>query len=298
LSTPALFIVSVILLFFPLNPTATTKPVAQSRQPTDLKITTRYTSGARSTASSEYFSGAWSRREMQPVSANVNGHHRAIITQRRPDKVQVFDLDLDAREYVAYETTLPGTSLRAMPRSQQLQPSGTTVQILSDSVDTGETREMFGHMARHIVTKVREVAGPGACASNAESETDGWYIDYEAFPQRRRPQNNGFAHAITSACASAYDRYEFHHSGLTPGYPLATTTTSRHRQKLPDGTTKEFAWSSTVEVVEFSQAPLDPALFQVPPGFRQVRRLAGQRPQSPAQVVWQWFKDTWDDFFD
>src|SRR5262249_35576134 len=162
---PALFIVSVILLFFPLNPTATTKPVAQSRQP-DLKITTRYTSAAMSIATSEYFSGAWSRREMQPVSGSVYGHHRAIITQRGPDKAQVFDLDLDAREYVAYETTLQGTSLRAMPRLRQLQPSGATVQIFSDNVDTGETRQMFGHTAHHIVTKVREVAGPGACASS------------------------------------------------------------------------------------------------------------------------------------
>jgi hypothetical protein len=236
---------------------------------------------------------------MQPFSGDVLGHRRAIISQRGSDRVQVFVLDLDAREYLTYETTLPGTSLSV--KARRLQPSGNTVQLFSDSVDTGETREILGHVARHIITKVRQVSGPGSCSSSSESETDGWYIGYDALPEWQRPRQGEFFHVQFSSgnCANTFDKFELHRSGPSPGYPLATTTTNRSEHRLPDGSLKEFTSSSKMEVVEFSQAPLDPALFQLPPGFRKVHRLADQRgPQSTAQVLWQWLKDTWDDLFD
>jgi hypothetical protein len=237
---------------------------------------------------------------MQPFSGDVTGHRRAIIRQRGSDTVQVFDLDLDAREYVAGETTLQGGSLRA--KSRRLEPSGSTVQLFSDSVDTGETKEIFGHLARHIITKVRQVASPGSCSSSSESETDGWYIGYDAFPEWRRPGKGVFfigSLVSSGKCANTFDKFELHRSGPAPGYPFATTTTSRSEHRLPDGGMEEFTSSSKMEVVEFTQAPLDPALFQVPPGFRKVNMLADQRgPQSNVQALWQWLKDTWDDLFD
>jgi len=237
---------------------------------------------------------------MQPFSGNVSGHRRAIIRQRGSDRVQVFDLDLDAREYVAGETTLQGTSLRAKPR--RLEPSGSTVQVFSDSVDTGETKEIFGQLARHIITKVRQVASPDSCSSSSESETDGWYIGYDALPEWRRPRDGKFSYLVSQFssgnCANTFDKFELHRSGPLPGYPLAITTTNRSEHRLPNGGVKEFTSSSKMEVVEFTQAPLDPALFQVPSGFRKVHRLADQRvPQSTAQALWQWLKDTWDDLF-
>jgi hypothetical protein len=299
MTVPVLITTSILLLFL-AGPTTPSKPGAQPSSPTDLKITTRQTFGAKSFETAEYLSGAWSRREMQPFSGDVTWHRRAIITQRGSDRIQVFDLDLDAGEYVAYETTLQGTSLSAKPR--RVQPSGKTVQVFSDSVDTGETKEIFGHMARRITTKVRQVASPGSCSSSSESETDGWYIGYDALPEWRHPGKGEFriVSLVSSGnCANTFDKFELHRSGPSPGYPLATTTTNRSKHRLPDGGLKEFTSSSKMEVVEFTQAPLDPALFQVPPRFRRVHRLADQRgPQSTAQALWQWLKDTWDDLFD
>jgi hypothetical protein len=177
------------------------------------------------------------------------------------------------------------------------------VQLFSDSVDTGETKEIFGQVARHIITKVRRVASPGACSSSSESETDGWYIGYDALPEWQRPRNGEFAHVnfMSGNCANTFDKFELHRSGPLPGYSIATTTTNRSEQRLPDGSTWEFTSSSKMEVVEFSQAPLDPALFQVPPGFRKVHRLAAQRStahMSGPEALWQWLKDAWDDLFD
>jgi hypothetical protein len=293
-------ITTFIVLFFLASPTTPSKPGAQPSSPSDLKITIRQTLGTQPFETTEYLSGSRSREEMQPFSGYVTGHRRAIIRQRGSDRVQVLDLDLDAREYVAYETTLQGTSLRAKPRL--LEPSGSTVQVFSDSVDTGETREIFGHMARRIITKVRQVPSPDSCSSSSESETDGWYIGYDALPEWRRPGKGEFrivSLVSGSFCTKTFDKFELHRSGPSPGYPLATTTTNRSEHRLPDGGMKEFTSSSKMEVVEFTQAPLDPALFQVPPGFRQVGRLADQGgPQSTAQALWQWLKDTWDDLFD
>lgn len=296
MSDPILAAISIVLIILsgPAIPTKST----QTSSPPDLKITIRHALGTMSFDSTEYLSGARSRGEMPPFSRAVAGHRRAIITRRGSDRVQVFDLDLDAREYVAYETTLQGTSPSARP--QRLQLSGGTVQLFSDSVDTGETKEMFGQVARHIITKVRQVARPGACSSSSESETDGWYIGYDALPEWQRPRNGEFLHVNFSNCTNTFDKFELHRSGPLPGYPLITTTTTRSEQRLPDGSTEEFTSSSKMEVVEFTQVSLDPALFQVPPGFRKVHRLADQRKtaQSGPEALWQWLKDTWDDLFD
>src|SRR5215472_5066393 len=125
--TVRVLITTFIILFFLASPTTPSKPGAQPSSPTDLKMTVRQTLGTKSFETTEYLSGSRSREEMQPFSGNVSGHRRAIIRQRGSDRVQVFDLDLDAREYVAGETTLQGTSLRAKPR--RLEPSGSTVQV-------------------------------------------------------------------------------------------------------------------------------------------------------------------------
>jgi hypothetical protein len=293
MAVPVLITTSIVFVFL-ASPTIPTKPGAQPSGPADLKITIRQTLGTQYFDTTEYLSGRFSRREMQPLTGAVPKHRRAIVTQRGTDRVQVFDLDLDAREYVAYETTLQGTSLSSKP--QRLQPSGATVQLFSDSVDTGERKEIFGQLARHIITKVRQVASPGACSSNSESETDGWYIGYEALPEWRRPRA-GVYHVISGACGDKFDKFEVQRSGPFPGYPLATTTTTLNETRLVDGSNKEFTSSSKMEVLEFTQAPLDPALFQVPAGFRKVHRLADQKTAyTPGlQGVWQRLKDTWDD---
>jgi len=294
LPVPVITYISFLLLLEVPNAT-TSKPETSA----GWKITSRQVLGTKSFDTTQYLSGNLSRRETQPFSGEVYGHRRAIIQQRGADKIQVFDLDLDAREYVAYETTVQGTS-RSSAKPRQMRPTGATVQLFSDSVDTGETKELFGHVARHIVTKVRQVADPAACTSSFESDTDGWYIDYDALPESWRPRKNAFYHLVSfSTCADTFDKFEVHRSGPIPGYPLVMTTTTRSEQRMPDGATMKNTSSSRMEVVEFTQAPLDPGLFQVPPGFRKVHRLADQiGVQSPAQALWQWVKDTWDDLFD
>jgi hypothetical protein len=92
---------------------------------------------------------------MQISSGNVKGHHRAIIRRKGAESIQVYDLDLDAHEYVSYQTDLRGIAPGAKPIA--LKPSGKTYLINTDVVDTGERKEMFGQIARHLITKQKRI---------------------------------------------------------------------------------------------------------------------------------------------
>jgi hypothetical protein len=72
------------------------------------------------------------------------------------------------------------------------------------------------------------------------------------------------------------DKIEIHHTGVTElGYPVEVTDSS----------------FSKTEVIELLTTPLDPALFEVQPGFKQVANLAVNPPQPPSSKllrVWAW----------
>jgi len=77
----------------------------------DLKITKRHTSLGSEFKTTTYYSGENSRSEMQISSGDVKGHHRAVIRRKANESTQVYDLDLDAHEYLSYQTDLRESSL-------------------------------------------------------------------------------------------------------------------------------------------------------------------------------------------
>lgn len=245
----------------------------------DLKITTRYSySGSEEYTNTTYYSGDNSRSEMQISSGNVKGHHRAIIRRKGAESIQVYDLDLDAHKYVSYQTDLRGAVPGVGPRSFAGKPSGKTYQINTDVVDTGERQEMFGHIARHLITKEKRIGGPGNCyRGNVGGEKDGWYIDEDLLPTAVRSKAKmsvaivlGFASQDNQSCS---DKIETHRTGPPTGFPLEETTTWRSEASPFGDTSSQNANFSRTEVLEFVEAPLDPALFQVPPHFKKVKEI-------------------------
>jgi hypothetical protein len=276
--------------------------IFSQNNPKDLKITTRHTFGSPDQASAvstitEFSSGQNSRTEMQFTSGKVLGHHRAIIRQRGTDKIQVYDLDLDAHEYVSYQTDLNGGLPTAKP--MKMKPSGKTFVITTETVDTGERKEMFGQMARHLITTEKRTGGPENCyGGNSEEEIDGWYIDYDALPAWQRPKKAGVAATFLTTSHGnvyCYDKVEVHHSGPATGYPLKLKTTTKQEIMQQDKTLRTYTGGSEMEVVEFSQAPLDPALFKVPPGFKKVDKIID--PTQRRMTYWQWLKDKLHEWF-
>jgi hypothetical protein len=259
----------------------------------DLKIVTRQSLGANEAiTSTEYFSGAWSRQESDRGMDNVRGHHLATIQHHGDDTNELLMLDLDAHEYVQSEVDNRGIRLE----SKRIAPIYAvpnfkgTIDVWIESTDTGERQVMFGQVARHIITKERRVPSPDSCVNSSESETDGWYIDYSAFPMWRRP-----SHAtLNVAGASCFAKLQVHRSGVALGFPVKVTTTFHLQMPAPDA--RVVSSSNTMEVVEFSNAALDPGLFVAPPDFRKVSELTNMdRPPTP--TLWQQAKERFRDLF-
>ena len=244
----------------------------------DLKIVTRNSTGANSaTVLTEYLGASASRTETADKIDNLRGHRVVNIVQYGEAGNQNFMLDLDAHEYTSFETDKRGITLGA--KAIPAKYSGGTVDIWIDSKDTGERQEMFGHIARHIITTTKWVPGPKTSASAAETQTDGWYIDDTILPTWRRPKPNTF-HFI-SLSHGGQDQYKLHRSGVEPGFPVKVITT----QHLPatDANAQATTLTNVSEIVEFTEAPVDPALFQVPSDFRRVDQLGTAHTLLPAK---------------
>jgi hypothetical protein len=268
----------------------------------DLKITTRHTSSRSEFTTTTYYSGENSRSEMQIFSGDVKGHHRALIQKRGAGSIQVYDLDLDAHEYVSYQTDLRGITPGA--KSIAVTPSGKTYLINTDVVDTAERKEMFGHIARRLITKEKRIGGPENCygANNTENIVDGWYIDNDVLPLSMRPKPGVSAHLVfhSTAIGSIYcsDKIETHRTGPPTGFPLKETTTWPSGSLQARDTSTQNTGFSTREVVEFVEAKLDPALFEVPADFRKVDKLTDPTQQRlQALTYWERFKyELWSFF--
>lgn len=261
----------------------------------DLKLTVRHQMGFRPIEITEYYSGEKSRHEMQFSSGTIQGHHRAIIQRSSGNKIQGYDLDLDAKEYMGFKTDLPGTARSSRPSSVKF--SGRTLVISRQSVDTGERREMFGFQARHIITVQKTVSGPeNSSALCPEVEIDGWYLDSDIsrFPTWVHWAGVGVlpaAIAVTPVGRSSgeRDKIEVRQTGPAPRFPLKLKITVVYNVPQPDGSSRRSTRVEETEVVELSRTPLDASLFEVPDDFKKVDKIVDPTGVQTLSS-WQRFK--------
>jgi len=184
--------------------------------------------------------------------------------------------------------------------------SGGTLKIWIENVDTGERKEIFGHTARHIITREKRIAGPGACSKPSLSETDGWYIDGSVLPEWRQQKKNTFGVVVAAEvsagsndkCFNKMDKIEVHRSGVETGFPVKITTTLTNEITQADGTKRTLSSTWGSEVVELKEGPLELALFDVPRDFRLVDSLRNWTAKPPRQqTTWEWFKEKIQEMF-
>jgi hypothetical protein len=270
-----------------------------------LKIVTRQVTGAFSDTRTEYLTSNGLRSEWQTHMGERSGAAMASILQRGNTN-RIYVLDLQAHEYVTYETDSQGGTLR--DRQRPVTYSDGILQIWIESTDTGERQEMFGHVARHIVTREKRLATPGACSRSSESETDGWYIDESVMPEwRRSTKNNGTGVVVAtmvavgsgSVCLNKVDRIDVHQTGTDPGFPLKSTTVMKSEVSDPDGSKRTVASTWGSEVTELREGRLDPALFEVPSDFHRVEVLKNWYTPEPRHQPsgWEWFKEKLEEIF-
>lgn len=231
----------------------------------DTKVKSRQTSGGQTYENTSYIKGKRQRSE-------TNGGQMVNITQcdlRRNITIMPSTKSYMIQSYdqpSAQPSTSPAANTTAPATTQPTKKGGLVTSTVTTR-DTGERKQMFGYTARHIITTMVMESSPDACSeTKVKMETDGWYID-AAFAldcdlgaNYRPPQVHGGG--------GCQDRYQTKQIGTAKkGYPVYEKMTMFG----PDG---RESFSTINEVVEFSQATLDPSLFDVPAGYREVQDFA------------------------
>jgi hypothetical protein len=215
----------------------------------------------------------------------------ALIT--RCDLRQALHLNLDDRQYTTGPLQTFPTREEVLARAAasgqlvvepQREP---TVLVETETVDTGERKKVFGHTARHVLTTRRVIPLAGATRGADTTVTDGWYIDLDTHL------------SCEASWLSARSVHAFHtvhrqgEEGDVPmfkdagepesGFAVASKQTSSGIITLPDGSARQHASIWETKVTELSTAAIDPALFEIPSGFRLVERIR-QDPLPPLVI--------------
>ena len=261
----------------------------------DLKVVSVFrTEKGDPYTSTRYYKGERLRIEFQDRASWKPG----LVTYGPPgadiyqcDAQRYIRLDLESRKYAITPLDDGCRSKNAAP----LSPQKGKIDVYIERTDTGERREILGRAARHIITHQRQVAGPGACWSDAKTEWDGWYIDMAERDVDRRLRGNTVDRSarVIFTGANCRDKIEVHRTGVErPGFALKMVYTSWVPVRKQDGTSTEFTNRWETEVTELSEAPLDPALFEVPAGFTKVSEIKAS-PSMPFSVaVEYWWQRT------
>lgn len=225
----------------------------------DLKIKTRRNDSVNSVVETLYFKGSKQRREYSRDKPSKT----KFLSISRCDEQKRIDLNEDARLYAELpiiDWSEQRKRARPIPPSEM---SGAEVAITIDSIDTGERRQQGAYTARHVKIRTTVESGPGAARPSSTEERDGWYIDLPGLGCEDPGQRSGFVYA-TFTSGGRHDRVHLKRLGTAPaGFPLEETTTRTEQGK---------STVSKLELLEFSDSPLDDSLFQVPEGYSPALR--------------------------
>ena len=232
----------------------------------DFKVKTRTSVGGRSFEGTTLIKGARQRTETDMGIKTVS------ITQC--DLKRTIQINEPARTYyitpfddgsAGETTTAPNRPTPQGPPTQTAR--GGVVTYAVNTVDTGERKQMFGLTARHIKTTMAIESSPDACSPiKMRMEMDGWYVDLSPEFSCPTDRPDGAPNYMPSK-PDCRDRIQFKRTGSgKSGYPLQQTTTMF-------GEDGRVASTMSLEVVELSQAALDPALFDLPAGYTQARSM-------------------------
>lgn len=169
---------------------------------------------------------------------------------------------------------LPLRGATFAPPGPDTRPIAETITV--DAVDTGERRPMGPFAARRVVTTTTTERHEEGHGPTRTSVRDGWYLDLPFQPCG--DASGGYAFAILTGGDSS-GRTELKWKGTArTGWPVIETDRSTDAH----GTIVR-----TTSVTEFSAAPLDPALFEVPQGYRPALPLGngGFDLETPDTVV-------------
>jgi hypothetical protein len=222
----------------------------------DVKVKSKTTASGQSYENTTYIKGKRQRTEaMNGMSINLTQCDLRRGIQINPAS-QTYMVSL-------FEQATASAQNVSNAKSDGVVRAGGTVTSTVTIKDTGERKQMFGYTARHLIITTEMASSPDACSvTNMKMQTDGWYIDTEFALDC--DYGSGYA-ASYSAKQGCRDKYVSKQVGAGKrGFPVYEKMT------MFDESGKE-SFSTVNEVIEFSRATLDPSLFEVPAGYREVK---------------------------
>lgn len=224
----------------------------------DLTIKTRETFPNNVTFRTNwYFRGPRQRMEQKLESPP----HTATVILTQCDRGSDFILDAQKKTYL----TQPVDEIVSGDPRKTPDRFGDTVDVTvtTDSVDTGERRQVGSYQARRVKTTVTVDSNEDAGVQGSRMEIDGWYIDLPGWNCRNDSgQQPGM---ILGSVGRHRPHYVFRQLGAArQGFAIERTIVSPQA-----GVTNV----NRTELVELSEAPLDASLFEVPADYTRVTRL-------------------------
>ncbi len=262
-------------------------PLLQASENTGIKIRIRRVFAGNASEQTIYVQGERKRMEFRNYAGQrkadgsqqwLSGPRLTAIT--RCDLGQVFELNLDAAEYVSAPyppkpLTQAEIEERGLSKRDMSQSGEPTLRIETTTLDTGERKEFFGHPARHVIITRKQIPLERYHSEAQETVTDGWYIDLD--PQvscDRRLSKGKRAHGYLVAGNKPAETPEFVDiGGSETGFPVQSVTVSKGTYTLPDGTNKQTNSKTETLVTQLELGSLDPGQFEIPPRFKLVRQI-------------------------
>ena len=266
-------------------------PAPPPAPPTDVKIHTKYVNGPQVSENTTYMKGVRQRVEFPGVTViNQCDLTRSVQLHDATKHFMVVPADSPAAQMPGPPAG-PATASQAAATPASSTPSGQSPVapkpqggVITETVtltDTGERKQMFGLEARHITTLIVRQPGPNACDSRTTTiETDGWYADLPERPAcPSTPVSTPPPPPASDACI---DRVETRQVGdARMGVALSTTITTAvndaprgsdgHSPDSPDHAGNGNRATVSMSVTDLEITTLAAALFDVPPGYTEVK---------------------------
>ncbi len=280
-------------------------PLLQASEGIGVKITIRHVFAGNPSEQTIYVQGDRKRMEFRNYVLQrktdgslqwLSGPQLAAIT--RCDLGQVFELNLDSAAYVSapyppkpLPAEIGARGLGTLAMSPSREP---TLRIETTTVDTGERREFFGRIARHVIITRKQIPLEGSHSEPQETVADGWYIDFDSelsCDSKLSRKKRATGYLVKGELA---EKPEFINIGESEtGFAVQLVMVSKDTYTLPDGSHKQTDSKSETLVTQLELRSLDPRLFEIPPGFRHVQHIErNPATASSSQTIefWERFK--------
>jgi hypothetical protein len=209
----------------------------------------------------------------------------ANVVIERCDLGRRYELNTKTHEYTS--TEYPPKPLTTEERKKRglEEPDWNTstlplFRVETTTRDTGEREEIFGQVAKHVITTTKTTPLSESTLQPSVSVTDAWYIDFdsriscEPLPESKSHQFGYFQTGSGKHFTSRIENIEVGQREVGLLIRSEQNPSPHTPMEMQNGK-DSVVFSNQTDVMEFFKGPIDPASFEVPADFKLVDRLVG-----------------------